>query len=125
MQTETGPVLANHHILLVEDEVIIAIDLRESLEEAGARVTHARTRARGLELAEAARFDAAILDVNLGNGETCEPIAEALKQRAVPFILHTGDLTMMGELVHRIGAPIASKPMQSEKLIEILIAAKG
>ena len=37
-------------------------------------------------------IDGAVLDVNLGHGETCEPIAVELRKRRIPFLLHTGDL---------------------------------
>ncbi|MCQ0970501.1 hypothetical protein MLD63_08705 [Paracoccus sp. TK19116] len=78
---------------------------------------HARRQSTGLSLAADGDFDAAILDVNLGRNMTCEPIAEALRERGVPFLLHTGDLQESGELVERIGAPIAQKPMASDRLI--------
>ena len=113
--------LSNMNILLVEDEVIIAMDLMESLQEAGAQVSHARNQKKALGLVDKGPFDVAVLDVNLGNGATCEPIAEALKQRGVPFVLHTGDLAKMGELVQRLEAPILPKPMRSERLIEMLL----
>ena len=112
--------LEGARILLVEDEVIIAMDLTMSLEDAGATVTHARRQSTGTSLATEGDFDAAILDVNLGRSMTCEPIADALRQRGVPFLLHTGDLQEAGELVERIGAPIAQKPMASDRLIEML-----
>ena len=113
--------LQGTRILLVEDEVIIAMDLTMGLEGAGATVTHARTQAKGISFANEIGIDAAILDVNLGNGATCKPIAEALRRRGVPFLLHTGDLQASGELVDLIDAPVAQKPMSSAQLIEMLL----
>ena len=112
--------LEGARILLVEDEVIIAMDLVMSLEDAGAQVTHTTRLSRALRLAADLALDAAILDVNLGGGDTCEPIAEALRQQGVPFLLHTGDLHVSGELVHRIGAPVAQKPMVAQGLIDMV-----
>ena len=118
--TPSNRPLEGTRILLVEDEVIIAMDLRMSLEEAGAIVTHAARQSTATSLATERDFDAAILDVNLGRNATCQPIAEALRERGVPFLLHTGDLQDSGELVQRIGAPIAQKPMSSDDLIVML-----
>ena len=117
--------LQGARILLVEDEVIIAMDLSVNLEDAGATVTHARRQAIGLTLATEMEFDAAILDVNLGGGATCEPIAGALRARGVPFLLHTGDLQESGQLVERLNAPVAQKPVGSEKIIQLVAQLLG
>ena len=39
--------------------------------------------------------DGAVLDVNLGHGQTCEAVANALRARRVPFVLNTGDLDIV------------------------------
>jgi hypothetical protein len=49
----------------------------------------ARTVADGLKLA-AGQLDGAILDVNLA-GDTCYPLANALRSRGVPIAFATGD----------------------------------
>jgi CheY-like chemotaxis protein len=41
-------------------------------------------------LAQADTLDAAILDVNL-RGEKAYPVADALRQRGIPFVLSTGN----------------------------------
>lgn len=118
--SEVAQPLHGARILLLEDEVIIAMDLTMSLEDAGATVVHARSQTKGIAIAEEASLNAAILDVNLGGGATCEPIAQTLRSRGVPFVLHTGDLQDSGELVERIDAPVAQKPTSSGKIIEML-----
>lgn len=74
-------------ILVVEDEVFIALDLAATLEEAGYRVLGpATTVAAALRLLGQERPDAAVLDMNL-RGEIVTPVARLLRQMAVPFAL--------------------------------------
>lgn len=79
------------HILIVEDEYLLAQDLRAELADAGAVVAGmAGTVAGALEQIESlARLDGAILDVNL-RGESVFPVADRLAARGVPFLFTTG-----------------------------------
>lgn len=87
----TEVALQDRRILVVEDDYLIAMDIRRDLEEAGAVVIGpAPSVSQALRLLEnEARIDAAVLDVNLG-GERSFPIAEALQASAVPFLFATG-----------------------------------
>lgn len=78
-------------ILVVEDDYMIAQDVRDGLEQAGATVLGPVPSVRkALRLIESeSRIDAAVLDVNLGD-EKSFPIAEALEAKAVPFVFATG-----------------------------------
>ena len=79
-------------VLVVEDEYMIAQDLARELEDVGAEVlgpVPSVADALALLVAEAVPPDAAILDVNLG-GEMVFPVAEALRERGVPFVFVTG-----------------------------------
>ncbi len=53
------------HILIVDDEASICWAFRESLADEGHQVVVAASAEEGLELAEARRFDAVVLDVRL------------------------------------------------------------
>ncbi len=64
------------------------------------------------------RPDAAILDVNLGRGTTCEPVADRLQSLRVPFLIHSGDLLRQGELIARIDAEVIAKPAASSFVAE-------
>jgi len=44
----------------------------------------------GLEAASTQELDCAIIDLNLGRGVFSTPVAEALRDRGVPFLLATG-----------------------------------
>lgn len=120
---DRSPDFRDRSFLLLEDEVMIALELRFQLEERGAAVAYARTCREALALlSEGRRFDGAVLDVNLG-GETCEPVARRLAVRRVPFVLHTGDFRAHGELVERLGAPVVAKPALDGAVAETLARA--
>ncbi len=80
-------------VFIVEDEAIIAMSLEDLLASLGCVVVgFAGTVAQALvRIADPAmEIDAAILDVNMGDGETSFPIAEALLALDVPFVFATG-----------------------------------
>ncbi len=81
--------LAGKRVLVVEDEMLLALDLEEGLRRAGSDVVGpAGSLRQALELAETEMVDAAILDVNLG-GEAVFPLAHLLGQRGIPYLFAT------------------------------------
>ena len=77
-------------VLIVEDEMMIAMDMGDMLAEMGFEIVGpAAWLQRGLELARQESFDLAVLDVNLA-GETSFPIADILRDRGIPFLFATG-----------------------------------
>jgi CheY-like chemotaxis protein len=114
--------LNGKRILCVEDEPLVAMTLVLFLEEAGCRVIGpAHTLAEGLRLSEGEAIDAAILDVNLGNGASSASIADVLRDRAIPFLFATGydsdALRPIDRNVRRL-----SKPYTQEQLTRALCA---
>lgn len=78
-------------VLLVEDEPLIAMMLEDFLEVLDRTVAgSADSVATAMPLIEAGGIDCAILDVNLRGGEKSWPIADALAERGIPFVLATG-----------------------------------
>ena len=120
-ETAAGP-LTGRTVLVVEDEVMIAMDINESLAEAGAEVVYGRNLRQGLQLLDR-EIDVALLDVSLGRSETCLPIVEQLRPRGIPFVLHSGDLQRLGETISNIGAPVLEKPCDTGRILEALIVA--
>ncbi|MEL1249905.1 response regulator [Aurantiacibacter gilvus] len=108
-------------ILVLEDEPLIAMDLRYAVEDLGFEVLAAIDNDEALAAIEGREVDGAILDVSLGAGKTCEPTASELHARAIPFILHTGDLDRVGETLRAIGAPIMPKPSPSDVVANRLV----
>lgn len=78
-------------ILVLDDEPLISMLVEGWLTELGCEVVGpARSVEEGLDIAGSAELDAAILDVNLG-GKNSFLVADALKQRGIPFAFATGD----------------------------------
>ena len=77
-------------ILIVEDEMTIALLLEEMVMDLGHEPAALAMRLpQALEIAETERLDLAILDVNL-DGRMSFPVAEVLERRGVPFLFATG-----------------------------------
>lgn len=72
-------------LLMVEDEMFVAMILKDLLTEAGYRVLSAARLDDALQLARSESIDGAILDINL-HGETVYPLAEHLEENGVPFL---------------------------------------
>lgn len=83
--------LEGRTVLVVEDDYLIAQDVRRELESAGAVVVGpVPSVRRALDLIDSqASIDAAVLDVNLGD-EKSFAVAEALEARGVPYLFATG-----------------------------------
>lgn len=78
-------------VLHVEDEILTAIETASVLSELGfgtVRVAHTLRSAENLVRAE--RFDVALLDVNIGNGERTTDIGVALRDRGVHVVFASG-----------------------------------
>ena len=106
-------------ILIVEDEPILALELQVIVEEAGDRVAGpyaGLAAAHGGATRQA--IDAALLDVNLENGETVYPLADELAARGTPFIFATGH----GRWVERRFAhvPVVHKPYRQAEILAAL-----
>src|SRR4051794_41922498 len=73
-------------ILVVEDEALIAMDLERIVRSAGCEVLGPVGRAEeALRLAAEERLDAAILDIELSDGDSFAP-ADTLPRRRGPFV---------------------------------------
>lgn len=79
-------------VLVVEDEVILALDFTEIIEDHGYSVVGPCSRLKHAErVAKEDQIDAALLDVNLGAGKTTEGIAAILRERNIPIAFITAD----------------------------------
>lgn len=77
-------------ILIVEDEPLIAENLRTELVDAGFEIVGIAARVeKALILLDEIAFDVAIVDANLA-GRTAAPVAAALSKRGVPFVVLSG-----------------------------------
>lgn len=97
-------------ILVIEDEPLIAMMLEDYIDMLGHKVVGTvDSVADALDHIGQGGFDAAILDVHLRGGEPSWPVADALADSGVPFLLATGGLTEEAPARHA-KAPILPKP---------------
>ncbi len=112
--------LKDLRVFVAEDEMLLAIDLCETLERAGAIVIGpARSLAAARSLVQSGEaFDVALIDLNLA-GETATPVALALEARGVPVIIATGYLA--SEIPHELrGMRLCPKPLCGNVVIRVL-----
>jgi PAS domain S-box-containing protein len=112
---------SNRRVLLVEDEALVAMMIQECLAERGHSVLGPiSTASEALEAAREGDFDAAILDINLGDG-MAYPVAEILSSRGVPFVFVTG---YEADAVDGrfSGVPVLQKPIERQMLQKIFVS---
>lgn len=81
---------SSRRILLIEDEALIAMQLKLDLEAEGHAVIGPYAQlSEGLRMASEGNFDIALIDINLG-ADNSAPIAEILDRRMIPFAFTTG-----------------------------------
>lgn len=115
--------LAGKRCLVLDDEYLIALDIQQILESAGAAsVTSLGNAADALEaLGNGPKFDLAVLDFRLNNADVGSiAVAAQLSEHGVPFIFLSGarpDEITAGPFS---GVPVVEKPYQAPILIETL-----
>jgi DNA-binding response OmpR family regulator len=108
---------ARHRILVVEDEMLIAMVIEDAVHDSGGQVVGpAATLEKALKLGEEGEFDAAILDVTIRGGKVY-PVAELLLKRGIPFVFASGygDWALPEELRDK---PRLTKPFTAAALEE-------
>ena len=103
--------LAGRRILVVEDEMFVAMMIEDLLRGLGCDVVGpVSSVSDALKLVAKARLDGAVLDVNLGR-ERVFPVADTLKRQAIPFVFVTGyGRTALTETYG--GHPMIQKPFE-------------
>jgi PAS domain S-box-containing protein len=122
--TGVGIVLDGGSIMLVEDEVIVALAVSDSLADLGFSVIGPFTR-----VSDACRaltenqVDAAILDVNL-DGEMVYALAKMLDDRKIPFVFATGygSESIEPGFEH---IPVLQKPIERDMLSRIFVLSNA
>ncbi|PDT09992.1 HWE histidine kinase domain-containing protein [Rhizobium sp. M1] len=114
-----GQPLSGLNVLLVENNLIIAMDGEDILRRLGAEVATAPTVAEAMEILAGRSFDLALLDVNLGD-ETSFGIADRLAADGVPFVFATGYGEGIAQANSHSDAPVLQKPYTMEGVTDIL-----
>ncbi len=109
-------------VLLVEDEALVAMMIQECLGEFGYQVVGPiATATEAAVRAADGNFEAAVLDINLGDGAVY-PIADMLAARGVPFVFVTGyDAESVDPRFRNV--PVLQKPIERDVLQRIFVVA--
>ena len=107
----------NARVLIVEDEIVVALFLEDMLAEFGYEVAGVASRLDDA-IARDPDYDAAVLDVHL-NGRNVFDFADALAGRGAPFVFATGYGERGIPDRHR-GRPVLQKPFRPDDLKQAL-----
>jgi CheY-like chemotaxis protein len=108
---------AKPRVLIVEDEMVVALFLEDVLEEFGYPVAGVVTRLDDA-MARDVDYDIAVLDVHI-NGRNVFDFAGMLVARGIPFVFATGYGERGIPEQHR-SSPVLQKPFQPDELKRIL-----
>jgi DNA-binding response OmpR family regulator len=108
--------LSGVRVLVVEDDPLTAMDLEDTLAQAGAAVVGlCQTLDEAMARAKIEDFAVAVLDFSLGS-DTASPVARRLIHRGVPFVLCTGKSSRDPSLAEW-ACPIVEKPASPRALV--------
>jgi len=86
----TNSTISNLHVLVVEDDFLVRMDLTQQLIELGcAAIAHVPSVEAALQHIANVRVDFAVLDVVLTDGYS-DPVAAVLNARRIPAVVITG-----------------------------------
>jgi len=108
-------------VLILDDQQLIAYNMAKMLEKSGFEIigpyANISTALKGLENLNP---DIAILDINMGDGTTSEPLADELMERNIPFAFVTGYGSV--DIISTRFKDIIKmhKPVRSDQFIEMV-----
>jgi CheY-like chemotaxis protein len=117
---EHHPSLKDLRVLVVEDEALVALQLEDMLTELGCAIVGPASRVgQALKLLDGEPVEVAVLDLNIA-GEMVYPVADALKNRGLPYIFVTGFATSGLTDPHR-DRPVLEKPFARRELLRAIL----
>jgi DNA-binding response OmpR family regulator len=115
--------LSGVRVLVVEDDSLLAMDLEDTLVDAGALVVGVcQTLDEAMARANVDDFAVAVLDFTLGS-DTASPVARQLVRQGVPFVFYTGKSRREPSLAEWRACPILEKPSSPRALVSALRTA--
>ncbi len=115
--------MSDRSVLIVEDQMMLAVTLARKVAATGVTVVGPFLTAEAALSSIADKTpSAAILDIDLGHGNTSEPIAESLMGLDVPFVFLTG-YSQTHPVIEKF-PPVAyrAKPVDNEDVNAIMTA---
>jgi DNA-binding response OmpR family regulator len=119
MSTNQSLTLAGRRVLVIEDQYLIAIEIVEVLERAGAQVVGPTgTVSKATKLISDDGFDLAVVDVELRDGQAYT-LVDALQDANVPLVFLSGYEREQLRREYR-ELPHIAKPFQHRQLVNVL-----
>jgi DNA-binding NtrC family response regulator len=114
------PEFCGLRILLVEDDLLVAMEMEDVLRDLGCEIVGPFGRlAEAIKAAFSEVLDGAIIDLNL-RGEMSFPLIEELQRKSVPCVLCSG-YADLPEMRTQLGAiPKLGKPCNHDHLVAIM-----
>jgi CheY-like chemotaxis protein len=107
--------MSRKRVLIVEDEMVVAMLVEDMICELGYEVAGVVSRVdEAMKLVDSGKFDFAVLDVHL-NGRLIFPFADALAKRSIPYMFATG-YGERGIPPEHSNRPVLQKPFRAEDL---------
>jgi response regulator NasT len=125
---ETVPATEPLRILVAEDETIIRLDLRQTLERAGFEICgEARDGEEAVELARSEKPDLAVLDVKMPRLDGIEAARRILAERPIPIVMLTayGQEELVARAVEAGVFGYLVKPFRDTDLLPAIQTAKA
>lgn len=112
-------------VLIVEDELLVAMDMAATIEDLGhVSCGIATTADEALGLAQADAPDVALVDVHLADGKTGPQIGQELAKRGVRVVFVTANPRVLGN-----GVPgalgVLEKPIDERAVAEVISWLEG
>lgn len=112
-----GAPLAGLRVLVLEDEPLIALDIADTLGDAGAAVIGPYDSIEAaLDQKPDTSISAAVLDLRIG-GASVAPVARWLAERGVPFVFYSGQALPAEFGKAWPDAPLLAKPVAARTLV--------
>jgi CheY-like chemotaxis protein len=125
--TPSESAIAGKRFLVLDDEFLIALDIQQVLESAGAAgVSCTGNAADALKAIDGTqKVDLAVLDYRLTGTTSSLDVADALAKAGIPFVFLTGMRGDKQMKQHYPDVPVVEKPYQAGLLIEAIVRALG
>ncbi len=104
------------HVLVVEDQPLIALDFEHTLQSEGYRVSFCATCAESLTWLATHTPDVAVIDIHLKEGP-CVALAQHLLDHGIPFLISSGSAKSDEHDVFASGRWL-KKPCQPDELLK-------
>lgn len=119
-----SPTLRGRSILIVDDEPLIALDIAQAFEDAGAAIVVTSTLHHALVLVEHDGLSAAVLDHALHDGDS-SPLCRRLDERGLPFVIYSGLSKLDGACAKGVQVAKPEDPTELVAIVGNLIVGRG